>query len=338
MTYVILEAGATHQGFESCKRIIDACAEAGANAIKFQSIFADDLLSDNSLSVRYTNYAGEEKDTSMYAALKSRELSWEQWEKLCNYAHERTLDFISTPSSFEGFKILFEIGADIKITKGDQNHRYLIRQIVDYLSQNARKETPVVYLDGREAIGEVAWAFDLLHAIQVPVNIIHCPSGYPAPVAGTHLSAIPVLVQAFPNAIIGYADHSVGTALCFAAMGLGAGIIEKTVTERNDFDAPEHSMSLEIGWEVNDFTKAVRDVDEAYGDPGVIFSSRVNPIVRRGIYAARDIRPGEQIGLNNLTFLRPEGLIPADRYEEVVGERARIDIQKGQRIDHYVVS
>ncbi len=337
MTYVVLEAGATHQGFESCKRIIDACAEAKADAVKFQSVFADDLLlPDSGIRIKYGGGENERAE-DVYVALKRGELSWNQWTALCEYTHKRDLAFISAPSSFGGYVRLRQMGADgIKITKGDQNHRLMIRQIANDLGGGG-KGWPEIYLDGREAINEVAWAHGLFRGIECRITIMHCPSGYPTPSAGVHLAALPVLLRAFPDAEVGYADHSLGTTLCYAAIGLGADTVEKTVTEDKTLDRVEHAMSLELR-EIAPFVKSIHEIDAAMGDPAIIFSSRVNPDVRRGIYAARDIEVREDIGLDDLAFLRPEGSISADKYEEVVGRFAICGIKKGQRIDRYVVS
>ena len=319
--FVSFEAGATHGGLESAKALCRAAAEAGADAVKFQTVRADDLMTSREARIEFETARGKTSE-SVYGALERRELAFDDWRRLKAYCDSLGLAFISTPSGPETVDLLAEIGAAaIKVSKSDVNHRALI----DYI---ARKGVPVI-LDGRERFEDVEQAARICegHGLH-DIVIMHCPSGYPAEHAGIHLRAIRHIreIYGYP---VGYSDHSVGTAMNFAAIALGADLLEKTITADRGTEAVEHYMSLEPQ-ELKGFVQQVRAVESALGDPRIIFSSRVNAEHRRSIQARRTIAKGAVIRLEHLDFRRPGTHLPADRYQEVVGRTAARDIPAGE--------
>lgn len=234
---ISFEPGATHTGLESAKRLCRTAAEAGADAVKFQTLRAEDLmLPHEDMQVEYQTPKGKQSE-SIYGALKRRELTFDEWRELKAHCDDLGILFISTPSGKETVDLLMEMEvAAIKVSKSDINHRLLL----DYI---ARQGLPVV-LDGRERFEDVEEAVRICerHGLK-DIVIMHCPSGYPAEHAGIHLSAIPHIRGIFDYPV-GYADHSVGTAMNFAALGLGVDYIEKTITENRATNAVEHYMSL----------------------------------------------------------------------------------------------
>lgn len=319
--FISFEAGATHTGLDSAKALCRAAAEAGADAVKFQTVRAEDLMSSRDAQIEFETARGKASE-SVYGALERRELGFDDWRRLKDYCDSLKLAFISTPSGPETVDLLAQIGAAaIKVSKSDVNHRVLI----DYI---ARKGLPVI-LDGRERFEDVEQAARICesHGLR-DIVIMHCPSGYPAQHAGIHLRAIRHIREIFGYPV-GYSDHSVGTAMNFAAIALGADFIEKTITADRATEAVEHYMSLEPQ-ELKDFVKQVRAVEAALGDPRIIFSSRVNAEHRRSIQARRAIAKGTVIALQDLDFRRPGTRIPADRYEDVVGRTALRDIAAGE--------
>jgi len=318
--FISLEAGATHAGLDSAKALCKAAAEAGADAVKFQTVRAADLMTSDA-KIEFETAKGK-KSESVRGALERRELSFDDWKRLKDYCDKLKLAFISTPSGPETVDLLAEIGAAaIKVSMSDVNHRALI----DYI---ARKKIPVI-LDGRERFEDVEQAARICegHGLH-DIVIMHCPSGYPAQHAGIHLRAIRHIKEIFGYPV-GYSDHSVGTAMNFAAIALGADLLEKTITADRATEAVEHYMSLEPR-ELAGFVKDVRAVEAALGDPRIIFSSRVNAEHRRSIQAKRAIAKGATIRLEDLDFRRPGTRLPADRYEEIVGRKAARDIPAGE--------
>jgi len=316
--FISFEPGATHQGLESAKRLCRAAAEAGADAVKFQTVRASDIMSPHEdYQVEYQTPNGKRSE-SVYEALQRRELTFDEWRNLKAYCDDLDILFIASPSSKETVDWLTAMDvAAIKVSKSDINHRLMI----DYIAQQG---LPVI-LDGRERFEDVEEAARICerHGVK-DIIIMHCPSGYPAEHAGVHLSAIPHIRQIF-NYPVGYADHSIGTAMNFAALGLGVDLIEKTITEDRAMDAVEHYMSLPMS-KLKEFVEQVRAVEAAFGNPRVIFSSRVKATHRRSIVTTRDVKEGEKIDLDALDFKRPGTKIPVDRYQEVIGRTAARDI------------
>lgn len=321
---ISLEAGATHSGIESAKQLAKAAAEGGADAVKWQTVNADALMADKSQMVKYKTDQGEEREETVYQALKRRELSHDQWRELKEYCDELGLLFISTPDSKETIDLLVEIKAHaLKVSKSDINHFYM----VEYMAQTG---LPVI-LDGREKFDDVERCVSILEANgNYDTIVMHCPSGYPSEHAGIHLNTIVQIKNIFgyPAA---YSDHSVGEAMNFAAIALGANMLEKTITLDRGTDAVEHSMSLEPD-EIRGFVDRVRSVEAAMGNPRIIFNSRVKPDLRRSIFAARDLASGETLSINDLDFRRPGTYYPAEHYESVIGKATNREIQAGQPI------
>ena len=319
--YVSIEAGATHSGYESAIRMIEAAADAGAQAIKFQIIDTDALMADPSTRIQYQTADGSKSEERVYDALKRRELPYETWETLKHEADARDLDFIATPSGPETIDFLQSIGAAaVKVAKSDINHRYLIEHM-------AKSGLPVI-LDAREKFTDVEAAVSICEAHRNEnIIIMHCPSGYPAEHAGIHLDVIRAITHLFPYPA-GYADHSAGMHMNFAALGMGARCIEKSVSLDVSTDAVEHSIGLEPS-ELSSFVRQVREVDAALGDSRVLFNSRVNPDHRRSIQINQDLPEGTTIQLEHLAFRRPGHYWGVEHYEEALGKRTKCALKAG---------
>jgi len=324
--FISFELGATHTGLESARRLCQAAAEAGADAVKLQTMRSDELMSrDHDFNIEFQTESGTQKE-SVYRALKRRELTDDEWRELKAYCDEVGILFISTPSGPQTVDLLAEMNvAAIKVSKSDINHRLLIAYI-------ARQGLPVI-LDAREKFEDVETACQICEKHGVSdIVIMHCPSGYPSAHAGIHLRTIPVIRSIF-DLPVAYSDHSVGAAMNFAAIALGADLIEKTITEDRGTQAVEHYMSLELD-ELKNFVQEVRAVEDALGNPRIIFNSRVKAQHRRSLVAATPIRKGNIIGLESLAFKRPGTKVPADQFQQIVGRCATRDIQAGEYFEY----
>jgi len=315
------EAGATHSGLESCKRLCTAVAKAGGEAVKFQTTRTEELMTDREVRIEYTTATGKSSE-SIYDALKRRELSNDEWASLKKHCDDLGLLFISTPTGPNTVDLLANLkAAAIKISKSDINHTVLIEQA-------ANTGIPII-LDAREKFQDVERALQICErANNSNVIVMHCPSGYPAESAGLHLSAISVIREIF-RVPVAYSDHSVGTAISYAVMGLGVDMLEKTITEDKYADQVEQWMSLEPH-ELEEFVKTAREIEQAKGDPRIIFNSRVNAVYRRSIVASRDISVGEVLDLDNLTFMRPGTFLSVDQIDAVKGRTAARAIAQGE--------
>jgi sialic acid synthase SpsE len=318
--FISVEPGATHTGLESAKKLAKAAKEAGADAVKFQTVITEEMMSHEAknLMIEFGTKDGKKKE-SIYDALKRRELTFDEWRKLKNYCDEIGILFISTPSGPSTVDLLADLNvAAIKVSKSDVNNTYMIRLI-------AKKKLPVI-LDAREKFQDVENAIRICEEEgNENIIIMHCPSGYPAEYAGIHLKVIPFIKEIFEKPVA-YSDHSIGDFMNYAALGFGANMLEKTITLDRYTNAVEHFMSLEPA-EIKEFIKRVREVEKAFGNPRIIFNSRVKAANRRSIMTKRKIPKGKIIEINDLTFKRPGTHISVERYEEIIGKKAARDIE-----------
>lgn len=297
--FISLEPSATYTDLEGAKKLAKASSEACADAVKFQTLFpgdSDRILGKKDLKVNFSTPTGK-KDESMYDAIKRRELTKEQWRELANYAKKLNLMFISSPYFLETVDFLVEINVDaIKVSKGDINNVILIEKI-------AKTKLPII-LDGREKFEDVERAIKICEDNgNEQIVIMHCPSGYPAESSDVHLNAIKTIHEKYDYPV-GFADHSLGDVMNYAAVAMGANMLEKTIALDKTAERSEHYMSLEPH-ELKSFIQNIRSVESAMGTSEILKSSRVSEDLRRCFVAKRDIQKGEKVSISALDFRRP---------------------------------
>lgn len=326
--FISLEPGATYTSFEDAKEMIKFVSESGADAIKFQTFTpgdADRIMGKKDITVNFKTSSGKTTEL-VYDALKRRELTIEEWKELVNYAKKLNLLFISAPYFPETVELLHKLQIDaIKVSKGDINNVILIDLI-------AKTNMPVI-LDAREKLEDVQKAVSICEKNgNKKIIVMHCPSGYPAESSGVNLNAIPFLTQNFDYPIA-YADHSPGDAMNYAAVGMGAKMLEKTITKNKNIEQVEHFMSLELN-ELKTFVENIRELEKAMGDPKILNTSRVEDTARRSIVAKKPIKKGEKITLDIIDFRRHGSVgISCSEGFEVLNKSALTDIPQGEILE-----
>ncbi|MBI2524651.1 MAG: N-acetylneuraminate synthase family protein [Candidatus Rokubacteria bacterium] len=316
--YLVFEAGATHTGLASAKELVRAAAKSGADAIKFQTIFVDRLMSSQPVAVTYTTTTKSVQE-DLATILRRRQLTDPEWLELARYAREQGITFFSTPDSPRSVDLLIEAGTPcIKIAGGDMNCLPLIRYA-------AETRLPVL-LDTRGTLGELERAVETcLQAGNEQIVIVYCPSGYPATVEGVRLRSIELLRRTFPFPI-GFSDHSPGIHMNVAALALGAHMIEKTITLDRHQASIEHVMSIEPK-ELEDFIVCLREVERALsGDRWRMMPGEERDglkKMRRSVTLTRDKAAGDIITADDITYKRPGFGIASEFAGLVVGRRLR---------------
>lgn len=325
--FIIAEAGVNHNGsLDVAKRLIDVAKEAGVDAVKFQTFKAENLVTKDAPKANYqVNTTGS---GTQYEMLKKLELSFEDHIILKKYAEEKGLIFISTPFDFESVDLLEKLNVDLyKTSSGDLTNIPLFRYI-------AKFNKPMIVSTGMANLSEVECA---VNAIKEEGNdkivLLHCTSNYPTDYEDVNLRAMITLKDAF-KLPVGYSDHTIGTEVPIAAASLGAVVIEKHFTLDKDMEGPDHRVSLNPK-ELKDMVQSIRNIEKAMGD-GIKRCNKNEKntrfFARKSIVAKREIKAGEKLSLENLTFKRPEkGLSPV-YIDMVVGKRAIKTIQKDQVI------
>ena len=333
--FITYEAGPTHSGLDSAKRLAGLAAEARADAIKFQVIDPDRLVADRKQLFTYDvlvdrdSNATETVSEPLYDILCRRALAKDDWRALKRHCDSLGLAFFATVGFDDEIELLEELNCDsIKIASADVNHTPLLRR--------AARSGMCLQLDtGNATIGEIEAAVDVIRS-EGNENIIihHCPSGYPAHLESINLNVIPTLKRMFPYPIA-YSDHTPGWDMDIAAVALGANLVEKTITEDRTTRSVEHIMSIEPG-DMARFIEVIRQLEIAMGSPRRLMSAveveRRNAN-RRSIHLRHDLTPGAPLNLDDIDFRRPGYGINPSEADRLLGKTLRNAKAAGERLE-----
>jgi N,N'-diacetyllegionaminate synthase len=324
--FVIAEAGVNHNGDLSLAlRLCDAARAAGADAVKFQTFRAEDLVVPGAPTAQYQ--ARETGQQDQFALLQQLELSLDQHQAIQAHCKKIGIEFFSTPFSVPAVDMLVGLGvARIKLSSGELTHRALVERA-------AATRLPLLVSTGMASMDEIREALGWIVAARgdlQEVTVLHCTSAYPAPDSALNLQAIRSM-QSDLGLPIGYSDHSLGSEAALAAVAMGATVIEKHLTLDRSLPGPDHSASLEPE-QFKQMVDGIRRVSAMLGDgvkaPGPEEADTAR-VARRSVVAAVDIPPGVPIDASMLACRRPAtGISPRD-LEAVIGRIARAPIAAG---------
>jgi N,N'-diacetyllegionaminate synthase len=316
--FLIAEAGVNHNGrLDLALRLIDAAADAGADAVKFQTFKAETLASARAPKAGY-----QRKTTgggSQLEMLRRLELRAEHYPKLLARCRARRVEFMSTPFDAGSADFLRRLGMRLfKLPSGELTHHALLRHV-------ARFGKPILLSTGMSTMEEVAAAVKAIRSAgRGPLALLHCVSNYPAAPADANLRAMASMAARF-KLPVGYSDHTEGTAVAIAAAALGAQVLEKHFTLDKTLPGPDHAMSLSPA-ELAALVRGARQAALALGD-GV---KRPKPaelpiraVARRSLVLTRALPKGASLAASDLAAKRPgTGLAPFS-LPKVVGRRLR---------------
>ena len=320
--FIVAEAGVNHNGdADLARRLVDAAAECGADAVKFQTFSVGALLTREAPKAGYqleTTGPGESQ-RDMLARLT---LGAETLAELGEHAAKCGLVFFSTPFDEASADVLEALGVALfKVPSGEITNLPLLRRV-------AGKGRPVIVSTGMATMEEVEEAVRAIReAGDPPLALLHCLSAYPAPAGEVNLRAMDALAARF-GCPVGYSDHTLGIDIAVAAVARGAAIVEKHLTLDTSLPGPDHRASLAPP-EFRAMVQAIRRVQSALGDgvkramPSEIDTRRV---ARKSLVAVRALRTGERIAAGDVTSKRPgTGISPAE-LPRVLGLRLTRDV------------
>jgi N,N'-diacetyllegionaminate synthase len=328
--FIVAEAGVNHNGdADMAQRLVDAAADAGCDAVKFQTFRARALVSRHAQTAAYqkANGGGE----SQLKMLIKLELPYDQHQKLKEYAAHRGVTFFSTAFDLDSIDLLQALDIPVwKIPSGEiTNYPYLVRV--------AQMGKPILLSTGMSTRAEVEEAVDVLTthgADRDRLCILHCNTEYPTPMQDVNLRAMAKLGDYLGTAF-GYSDHTPGDTIAVAATALGARVLEKHFTLDRALPGPDHRASLEPG-ELKAMVTAIRHTEQALGDetkqPSP--SEEKNKIIaRKSLVAAKPIRAGERFTPENVTAKRPATGLSPMRWMDVLGRTAPRDFAEEELIE-----
>lgn len=324
--YVIAEAGVNHNGsIDRALAMIDCAAAAGANAVKFQTFRAADLVSRHAPKAEYQERATG-REQSQLEMVRELELDESAHRRLVDHCQARGIQFLSTPFDPSSVALLQSLGVPlIKVPSGEITNPLLLRAV-------AATGLPLIVSTGMSTLDEIERALAILDARE-RVTLLHCTTEYPAPLGEVNLRAMTTMAARF-GLPVGYSDHTPGITVPIAAVALGATVIEKHFTLDRALPGPDHAASLEPD-ELTAMVAAIRATEQALGSAvkGPTAAEMKNlAVARRSLVAARAIRRGEPFTAENLTTKRPGSGVPAMEYDAWLGRLADRDYEPDELI------
>ena len=321
--FIIAEAGVNHNGsLDTALKLVDAAVAAGADAVKFQTFVASELLTKTAEKATYQKHTTGSEQTQ-YELIKELELTYDSFVTIQNYCRERGITFLSTPFDIPSAEFLNQIGIQaFKIPSGEITNHLLIKKIASF-------EKPIILSTGMSNLSEVESAvFALREMNHSAFCLLHCVSNYPAAAIDVNLRAIDTMSQAF-KVLVGYSDHTLGIEISLAAVARGSKVIEKHFTLDRNMRGPDHSASLEPN-ELIQLVRQIRSVENSLGDgikKPAASEQNTKDVARKSIVSAQAIPLGTVITENMLCLKRPGTGLAPNLLTSIVGRTSRVDIE-----------
>lgn len=329
--FIIAEAGVNHNGsVDVAKKMIDAAAAAGADAVKFQTFKAERLVSRRAPKAEY-QMEHTDRNESHYEMIKKLEIDEEAHRILIDHCRQRNILFLSSPFDRDSVNLLDKLGLTIfKLPSGEITN-------FPYLRHIGSLKKDIIMSTGMADLVEIANALKVLVEAGTPkerITVLHCNSEYPTLMEDVNLRALQTIANTF-GVRTGYSDHTIGIEAPIAAVALGATVVEKHFTLDKNMPGPDHKASLEPA-ELTAMIEAIRNIEKALGDGRKEPSSselKNKPVARKSIVAARDIKKGELLTEENITTKRPgTGLSPMI-WNQVLHQKAKRDFKADELIE-----
>ena len=313
--FIIAEIGNNHEGnYNTALEMISAAADTGANAVKFQTIVPELFINKENI-IRFKK-------------LKSFQLTYNQFEKLSNFASKKNILFCSTPFDIKSAKFLNNIQSFFKISSGDNEFFPLIESVCKF-------NKPVILSTGLINLNKIK---SIVKFIKKKIDhksklaLLHCVSTYPTPIIEANLRSINVLKENFKELTIGYSDHTLGIDAAILSVACGAKIIEKHFTiDKNFSDFRDHQISADPK-DMTKMIKKIRKIEKILGKNNKdIQSSEKNGLIEytRSIASNKFLKKGVKVKKSDLIWIRPgKGFKPG--YEKnVLNKRLKKNIEIG---------
>lgn len=329
-TLIIAEAGVNHNGsLETAMHLVRVAAEAGADIIKFQTFVTENIVSSNAPKADY-QVKNTGNESGQFEMLKNLELSFSDHQKISDFCRKLNIQFLSTAFDLDSIDLLHQMNIPVwKIPSGEITN-------LPYLRKIGKMDKPVLLSTGMATLGEIESALNIIEGAGTKrelITILHCTTDYPANPDEINLRAMVTLGNTF-NLRFGYSDHTDGVEIPFAAVAMGASVIEKHFTLDKNMEGPDHRASLDPS-ELKSMVSGIRKIERALGDgvkkptPGEIKNIMA---ARKSIVASQPIRKGEIFSEENLAVKRPGNGLSPMIWDLIIGKQADRDYKKDEVI------
>lgn len=318
-TYLIAEIGRNHNGdMDLAQKMIDAAIESGADAVKFQSFRAEELLIKGLPKVSHIQETSDAQK-SAYEATEEVELKLDQHRLLQGYAAQNGITFFSTPEDHNMVELLDELNVPaFKIASLDIVYFDLIEAV-------ASKGRPVILSTGMSYLGEIEKALLVLEKKEIKdVVLLHCTSNYPPQYEDINLRAMNTLSHCF-NVPVGYSDHTLGVGVSIAAVALGACVIERHFTLDKELPGPDQRLSM-LPHEFKLMADEIRNIEKALGNSTkqpVAAEMEMRRLHRRRLIATRDLQSGAHLTRGDIACKCSEFGLEPELLSFLIGKKLR---------------
>ena len=321
----IAEIGINHGGcLKTAKKFADLAIASGVDVVKHQTHIVDDEMSQEA-NKNKIDYIGK----SIYELMDECSLSIDEEIELKNYVENSGAIYLSTPFSRAAANFLDEINVPaFKIGSGECNNYPLVEHI-------AKFGKPIILSTGMNTYDSIQTSVDIIEKNKIPYALLHTTNIYPTPHNLVRLHVISEMQDRFPNAIIGFSDHTTDNLMCFGAVALGASILERHFTDSMERVGPdiENSMDPDETRELVEGSKLLRS--GLYGEKGPIAEEKdVIDFAYASVVSIKTIKKGEKLSSENLWVKRPgTGPFFAKDYDSLIGRSAARDIPSDKHIE-----
>jgi len=324
--HIIAELGSNHNGnFQTAMELIRGAKEAGADSVKFQIIHPENLFCEKIFT---DGVLGDNPRANLVEQMRQAMLTDDQYRDLAAYCKELEINFTASVFDTHSVDLLCELDVPyIKIASGDLNHISLLR----YAAKSGKK---LLLSTGASTMEEILHSVDeVQRAGCQDLVVMHCVSTYPSNLSMANLQFIDQLKAVLPWPV-GLSDHSPNSLSAVIALSKGCIWFEKHITLDKIQKGVDHSFALEL----DEFTQFVRDLRDTEGacafhkEKITDSEKQVRQVIRRSLYAARDMLAGEILREEDITVVRPSGYYSAADIDQLVGRRLSTDIKKYENI------
>ena len=322
---IIAEIGINHGGdLGVAMDMVRCAANAGCECVKHQTHFVEDEMTEEAKSIFPPN-----ADISIWEVMEECALGKDEERKLKEYAESLGLIYISTPFSRAAADFLYEIGVPaFKIGSGEADNLPLINHIASF-------GLPVILSTGMQSIDSLRDSVGILDNARISYALLECTNLYPSPPEIVSLRGVTELQQAFPQAVVGFSDHSIGPSMALASVALGASIVERHFTDSRYRQGPDIVCSMDPA-ELQFLIDRSREIHVALHNE----KRRTQPeedvyrFARASVVADRDLIAGEVIKETDVWARRPgTGQIPGFELHKVIGQKVNRDIARNEQLD-----
>jgi len=321
---IIAELGINHGGdLLVAEQMVKSAADRGCEVIKHQTHFLDDEMTPDAKQIMPPN-----ADVSIWDVMEKCSLTKDEEIKLKRIVEDLGMIYISTPFSRSAADFLNDINVPaFKIGSGECDNLLLLEHIADF-------GKPIILSTGMQNLLSVEKPVEIFEKNNIEYALLECTNIYPCPPEDIALGSLAQLSNKFPNAEIGFSDHSIGPTMALAAIALGATIVEKHFTDTRDREGPDISCSMDPD-ELEHLIKKSKEV--AYSRDRKKFIANVEKDVykfaRSSIVSDKNLKKGDTIDRQNIWARRPgNGEIPAFEFEKVLGKTLKRDIAKNTQL------